>query len=91
MLLAPVWPAHDIDGIVIDTISLLGQDEWNKVQHDLFGNVIPVLASKNTYSTINSTIPLVSWYQQNVMPMAMSKALLHSLNQDGQNNVQHNF
>ena len=35
----------------------LGQDNWNEVQHDFFGHVIPlVLASHDSYSIVNDTI-----------------------------------
>ena len=35
---------------------LLGQDDWNNVKHDLFGHVMPVLASHDTDGIPNSTI-----------------------------------
>ena len=41
-------------------VSLLGQDELNKVKHDFFGHVIQVLASCDTAGIINTTNAFVS-------------------------------
>ena len=65
MLLAPVWASHDTGGIVIGTICLAGGDDWNKVQHYIFGHVIPVLASHDTDGS--SIAPLYLLVQDNWM------------------------
>ena len=46
--------------LLMTLFCLLGQDNSNKVQHDIFGHVMPVLASHDTDGIINSTIAFVS-------------------------------
>ena len=62
MLLETMWAPHETDDTVSSTILFVSLDDWNKVQHDFFGNVMPVLASHDPNGINNSTITFVhSW------------------------------
>ena len=58
-----VW--HDNDGTISDgSFCLLGQDDWNKVPKvhcDLYGHMMPVLASHDAVGIINTTSAFFSY------------------------------
>ena len=66
MLLDPVPSSHDTNGIVNSYIFLLCQDDWNKMQRDIFGHMLSMLASHDHQVKVikwGATWHLLMWHQ----------------------------
>ena len=89
------------------SLNSLGHDDWNEVQHDFSGHVIPLASQHLWHHQWQNCLPHVKtiemrfnssamwhhwhWYWHCMIPTVLSIVPLHSLGHDDWNEVQHDI